>query len=213
MLSSYRLALAAAMSATLLYAGGARAATLIAHLTADNSFTYSIGTDDLTTGTIVGTGNDWHTTYSFSTTLTPGSIYYIHVAADHFAGVGNIAALIGSFTLSGPGFVFTNGTQALQTNLIDWGVRDVGWKVTKTGVTATYETPISHGANGADPWGLHTGIDPNALNIWSADQCTDCTRYFSAAIVSVSAVPEPSQTLLLAARACLGWVPRYAAGH
>ena len=199
MLSGYKLALAAAMSAALLCAGSARAATLIAHLTADNAFTYSIGTDDVMTGTIIGTGEDWHTTYSFSTTLAPGSIYYIHVAADNFADVGDVAAFIGSFTLSGPGFVFANGTQALETNLADWGVRDVAWRVTKTGVTAEYETPINHGANGVGPWGLHTGIGPTALNIWSADECTDCTRYFSAAIVSISPVPEPSRGLLVAA--------------
>jgi hypothetical protein len=194
----YRLALAAAIGAALLCAGAARAATLIADLTADNAFTYSISTDDLTTGTLIGAGEDWHTTYSFSATLEPGSIYYIHVAADNFADAGDIAAFIGSFTLRGTGFAFTNGTQTLQTNPADWGVRNVAWKATKTGATAQYETPISYGANGVGPWGLHTGIDPTALNIWSADECTDCTRYFSAAIVGLTPVPEPSQALLVA---------------
>ena len=167
--------------------GDSGATTLGADMTADDSFELYISTDDNVTGTLIGTGNWWPTTYSFNAALTPGVTNYIHVKSWDVYGV--IASLIGDFSLSDTAFTFSNGTQTLATNLSNWGVNTVGFG-------NPYSTPLDLGPNGSGPWGTLSGIDASAHFIWDPSGCF-CTAYFSTAIIPTQGVPEPSTLLLL----------------
>jgi MSHA biogenesis protein MshQ len=112
-------------------AASASASTLNLNLTADNAFTVYLSTNDAVLGTQIGLGKDWPTTYSFSTTLTPGSNYYIHVIGTNWTSANgfpfgppgdpsNPDAFIGSFNISGGGFKFANGLTSLSTDTTHW---------------------------------------------------------------------------------------------
>jgi hypothetical protein len=158
------------------------AATLSVNMTVDNAFSIYVSTSDSTTGTLIGSGGDWTTTYSFSQLLTPGVTNYIHVQA---VGQGGTEAFLGSFSLDDVSYQFANGTQALDTDTSHWGMN-------LTGFGNSYSGPASDGTNGVGPWGFRSGIDASAT--W-LDFCSSCTAYFSTPIAfvgsSVSA-PEPS---------------------
>lgn len=64
--------LAALFLAANISTGQANATTLNSTLNVDNTFRLYLSTSNNTLGTLVGSGNDWPTTYSFSSALTAG---------------------------------------------------------------------------------------------------------------------------------------------
>ncbi|MBR0725072.1 PEPxxWA-CTERM sorting domain-containing protein [Bradyrhizobium manausense] len=189
-------AVAFALAFSGLGATASQAATLTGNLTADNQFSVYISTNDSSIGTLLTQGNNWPTTYSFSTNLTSGT-YYLHVVGDNFFGPANMAggnpdAFLGQFSLTG-NYVFSNGSQSLLTNTTNWRASDatggaVNW-------SAPSGTPISYGTNGgSNIWTNNNGGQPlsnistSAQWIWSSPDLTG-EMFLS---TTISAVPEPS---------------------
>src|SRR5271166_2740773 len=125
----------AAVSAVLglVYAASAGATTLDLNLTVDNQFAVYLSSSDSVLGTFVGSGNAWQTTYSFSDPLGPGR-QYIHVVATNWTtdnGLwsspgtpngtgGNPDGFIGTFSISGNGYTFANGSTTIDRD-VSWG--------------------------------------------------------------------------------------------
>lgn len=177
----------------------AKAASISGSLTADNAFFAYISTSNSVRGTLVASGNDWGTTFSFSNfALTAGQTYYLQIEAINYGGPG---AILGDFNLSDTGFQFANGTQNLLTNTTNWlaiyndsnknASTEQPWVTPSGGVT-------SQGANGVGPWGTRSGISGSALWIDGTTDglsaCQNCTVDFSTVITSNSrgSVPEPA---------------------
>lgn len=177
----------------LLIGGAASAATLTTHLTVDNTFSLYLSPTDSALGTLVGTGNDWGTTYTFSAALTPGVSEFIHVVG---VDLGPPAAYIGDFSVDTTAFSFLNGGQSLNTGTAFWGSN-------ATGFGNPYSTPVDEGANGVGPWGLHPAISASAHWIWDAGGAGG-TAYFSTQLVAApAAAPEPGTLVLLGLGAAL----------
>ncbi len=178
-------------AASLTVARQTQAQSLSGFLTVDNAFTAYLSTSATTLGTQIASGSNWQAMYAFSNVpLTSGQNYWLQVMGTDY---GYPASFVGSFSLNGGGFQFSNGQQTLTTNVTDW-------VVSATGFGAGNSTPFSWGTNGVGPWGTFSNIPSTADVIWSADKCGSCTRYFETAIVSTSStVPEPSTYALMAA--------------
>src|SRR5258707_349646 len=138
------------------FASIASAGTLSSSLTVDNAFDLYISTSDAILGTLVGSGNDWTTTYGYSTGLANGT-NYIHVVAINQGGQGGF---IGDFSLNDAAFQFVDGTQHLLTSVTD------NWGFNTTGFGNPYVTPLDEGANGVGPWGTRPGISGSARWLW-----------------------------------------------
>jgi hypothetical protein len=172
------------------------AAAITGNLTADNSFSVYLSTDDNQIGDLLGTGNNWRQSYSISATLTAAT-YYLHVVAHNEGGPAvpgsNPDAILGQFSLSG-NYRFANGTTSLLTNTTDWRANDTS---TPGNWTAPSGTPITfvNGTNGApNIWTANNGGNPvsgisqSAQWIWSSPDVTG-DAFFS---TTISAVPEPT---------------------
>ena len=187
-------------------AANANATNLSGSLTADNEFNVYLSTSNDTLGTLLTSGNNWGTTYSFSDiSLTSGQNYFLHVVAYNWDyesdGYYINAGFLGSFALIGPEFVFANGTQSLVSNTSDWTVSASAgtW-------AAPTETPVYNGSNGSQPWGYRSGIDGEAQWIWHGSTATK-VALFSTPILA--AVPEPSSyALFLVGMGVLGVAAR-----
>lgn len=182
---------------TLAFAANASATTLSGNLTADNEFNLYLSTDASILGTLIASGNNWGSTFSFNNAaLVSGQVYYLHVVATDW---GRPEAFIGEFNLSDSGFTFVNGSQNLLTNVTDWSAQSGlanSW-------SAPTGTPVDRGVNGISPWGVKTGISSEAHWIW-ADEYGQGTAYFSTKLIA--AVPEPSSyALLLAGMGLVGF--------
>jgi hypothetical protein len=177
--------------------GAAQAATnLTASLNVDNVFALYLSTDDSVLGTLIGSGNDWPTTYTFTTALTAGVDNYIHVVA---TDAGPPAAFLGKFTLSDADFEFGNDTQILLTDTTHW-------QQSYTGFGVDYFTPTSAGANGVGPWGFRSTVGDDAQ--WLAF-AGGSTTYFSTRVTSLAPVPEPGTwALMLSGLGLLGFAAR-----
>lgn len=184
------------------------AAVLTGNLTADNQFSVYISSDDSVLGNLIGQGNDWHTTYSLTSTSLTAGTYYLHVIGHNFYGPstglagGNPDALIGQFTLSG-NYLFANGSTTLLTNTTDWRAADAVYNgVQPASWFAPTNSAISYSTNaGPNIWtnnsggAARPGIASNAEWIWSSPDTTG-EAYFSTTITAVpaavGAVPEAS---------------------
>lgn len=173
----------------------ASATTLSGNLTADDAFTAYLSTDDSVAGTLLVSGSSWPSAQSFSTTLTSGNTYYLHIAAKDVFGAPS--AFLGSFSLSDTNFTFGNGTQTLASNSINW-------EVSATGFGLAYSTPYDgFGANGVGPWGTMSSIASDARWIWTGPSGTVGEAYFT---TTITAVPEPeTYAMLLAGLGLLGF--------
>lgn len=149
---------------------------LTSTLTVDNTFNFYISTDDNVQGTYVGSGSNWSIPYNFTSNLSAGQDYYIHVEA---TDVGGPEMFLGKFQLSG-GFQFANGTQTLVTNGADWQVSSTGWN--------NYTNPLYLGNIGFGPWGFGLSSMAPAQFIWHGTYNTGGgeTKYFSAPIYATS---------------------------
>lgn len=150
---------------------------------------------------MVGTGNDWGTTYLINATLTGGVTNYLHVIAENEGGPD---AFIGSFHLEDNLFKFANGTAFLVTDLVNWTAAVGAGTFAGDGWFAPGDTPISLGLNGVAPWGSHSLIDIGADAQWiwrSPDtQGNGDLEFFSTAITPVAAqTPLPGALPLFAA--------------
>lgn len=176
----------------------AQAAVVTGNLTADNQFQVYISTNDSVLGTLITSGNDWRTTYSFTSPSLTASTYYLHIVGYNDGGPGNMAggnpdAFIGQFALTGD-YRFANGSTTLLTNTTDWRASDAPYSgLPPAGWVAPTGTPIDFGSNaGPNIWsnnsGQRPGIASNALWIWSSPDATGET-YIS---TTITAVPEAS---------------------
>ncbi len=178
----------------------ANASVLTGNLNVDNTFSAYLSTDDNVQGALLVSGNDWTVTDTFSTNLTAGTDYYLHVKAQDW---GYIAGFLGDFSIDTNDHVFNNGLAQLLTNTVDWNVSTTGWNNYTTASTSLLGTSY----NGIGPWGLRSGVDANADWIWSSESYTDLNAYFSTTITAVTAVPAPS-TMIIFGLALIGLASR-----
>lgn len=195
--------------AALSFAECAHASTISGKFNVDNAFFAYLSTNNTSLGTLVASGNNWGTTYTFSNfALTAGQTYYLQVEAINEGGPGGF---LGQFTLSDTAFHFANGSQTLLTETTDWlaSYNDSNSnEISQPWVTPTGAV-IDEGANGVSPWGVQSGVSASAHWIDAATNglgvCGNCTVDFSATILSsVAPTPEPG-TLGLLGSALLGF--------
>jgi hypothetical protein len=160
----------------------AQVTLLSGSLTVDDAFTAYISTSDTVAGTSVASGTSWPTTITFTAGLTPGVTNYLHVMATDGSPPNGF---LGSFSLSGTGFQFADGTQSLNT-------APSTFLMSTSAFGTNYVTPTSSGFNGVTPWGFFSGMSASAQ--WLSFPASS-TVYFSAPIY---AVPEPETAALLA---------------
>lgn len=180
---------AAAVSVALLFSAGATASVITGNLSVDNGFSVYVSTDDTVAGTLLGSAEDWGTTYSVSGALTAGTDYFLHIRA---YDMGGIAAALATFSVTG-GHHFANGGTTLSTNT-------AFWMGNQTGFTAPYATLTDVGMNGAGPWGWRPNIAADAHWIWAGNPYDNDTSYLTTRIMADAArgaVPEPSSIGLL----------------
>ena len=199
------------------------AATLNLNLTADNQFAVYLSTSDAAEGTKIGSGAVWATTSSFSDTLSGSGPFYIHVIAVNATsdnglwsspgslnGQGdNPAGFIGSFSISGSGYTFANGSTTLSTDTTDWRASEAGDATTTPayatipGWTGATGAPQSYGDNGAGPWGTVSSVSGSAKWIWSNPDNGDYAEFST----TITGAPESSTwVMLLSGSAALGFV-------
>ena len=124
--------------------------------------------------------------------------YYLHISAKDVFGPPS--AFLGSFKLSGTGFIFANGSQSLVSDSINWEVNTIGFG-------STFNTPYDgFGTNGVEPWGTIASIAPNAHWIWTGPGGTVGEAYFT---TMISPIPEPqTYAMFLAGLGLLGFIAR-----
>lgn len=177
-------------------AASVRATTISATMTVDNGYTAYISTDDSIAGTLITTHEDWYTTDTFSATLTAGVTNYLHIRA---YDLGEIAGFLGQFSLSDTGFAFSNDTQSVLTNVIDW-------QGNLSGFGFSYQPLTTVGTNGDGPWGDIVQIDGSANWIWVGDAYGNDESFFSLAITPTSQVPDGGVTAAMLGAALVGLV-------
>ena len=179
----------------------ANASVLTLNLTADNAFAVYLSTSNSDRGVQIGSGSNWPTTYTFSTPLDSGTNYFIHVIGTNWTSANgfpygppgdptNPDAFIGSFSISGGGFQFSNGTASLSTDTTHWSAIEAADNSSWTTPSAA---PMALGANGTGIWaankpGPETGISPTAEWIWSNPN----NGLYADFSTQISAVPEPA---------------------
>lgn len=138
-------------------ATSANAATLDINTTADNAFSvYLAQGSDATLGTFIGSGSDWRTDYTFSTTLSGTSPYYLQFVVTNFTTAngypqygsaslgGNPSALLADLGITGTGFVLADFSTSDSTNTTDW----LGSTTTSPGTWVPPTNPVTgYGAN------------------------------------------------------------------
>lgn len=168
--------------------GMANATSIVIDMTVDNGFDLYLSSDDSALGALIGSGNNWTSTYHYSFDLTSNETNYLHVVAKDW---GVVSGFVGDFSLSDSLFTFSNNSQSLVTNTTD------GWKVYTDNFGGT-EGVITKGWYN---WGTPANVDSSATWIWTNEgRDVNVTRYFSAALNPTSEpVPEPATMLLFGA--------------
>lgn len=169
-------------------AGTASAGVLTAKTNVDNAYTIYISTSNSTAGTAFGSGGNWPTTFTDTTTLVDGVDYYLHVLG---TDAGGLAGFLGDFSLTG-NHLFSNGQTYLTTNTTDWAGNN-------TGFNGSYGALTDLGANGVSPWGTIGAVGGSARWIWAGNADAENVAYFSTKISAVNSgtVPEPASLALL----------------
>ncbi len=175
-----RTSLAPLAAALMMVAASSSAAVLTSKMSVDNGYTIYVSTANNVQGTAFGSGNDWTTTYTNSTTLAAGTSYFLHIYA---YDQGGIAGLLGDFSLTGGSHKFANGLTSMTTNTTNW----MG---NTTGFGSAYGAVGSLGNDGVSPWGNRPNISDSATWIWAGDANSNDQAYFTTRIDAV--VPEPT---------------------
>jgi hypothetical protein len=177
----------AVAAAALLLAGSAAATTLTSKLSVDNGFIAYISTSDNVVGTEFSRGADWDTTITGSVNLVNGVTYYLHIfATDDNASPTDAGGLLGQFNLGGDKHVFSNASNMLLTDTVNW-------KGNNTGFTAPYGSLTDIGVDGMQPWGNRPQIANTAHWIWAGNSVSQNQAYFT---TKITAVPEPGSMAL-----------------
>ena len=186
--------------------------TLSGSLTADNAFYAYLSTSETSLGTLVSSGNNWGQTYSFAgAALTAGVIYYLNIEVINYGGP---YGLLGSLSLSGSDFSFSNGSQTLDTNTTNWqtslnsnnsNVSPQAWVAATGAASNVYMNgAAAQYLNGQGPWGFHSGID--TASVWIDNGTTtdlydngNFTVDYSTTITynGTAAAPEPASLSML----------------
>lgn len=170
--------------------------TLSSSINVDNMFNEYISSSatDLTGAQLIqsqlwdtnGGALAWATTFNASTSITGTAPQYLIVEAINVGGPGGF---LGSFSLSGSQYEFSNHSQSLLTG-------DAAWTQSTNGVAGSYANTIDQGQNGVGPWGSRGGNNP--LAHWVTGGGAEwSTTYYSASINQVAAVPEPEEWALM----------------
>lgn len=163
----------------------AHAGLIEGNINVDNYHSVYLSTDDNVQGTFLTYNANWGATDTFSSALTAGTDYFLHIKATNYGGP---AAILGSFNLDASEHLFSNGLDSIVTDTSsNWGVSSTGW--------GSYGSTTSYGINGVNPWGLQAGVDASAEWIWTDSYSNGDVRYFTVAINAVD-VPEPSSVAL-----------------
>lgn len=152
--------------------------------TADDAFVAYVSTSANSVGGSFLSGNSWGSTFSGTTTLTPGVTNYLHVDAFDVAGAPSM--FIAQLGLSDASFWFDNNSQSALTGDAGWTASTVSFGGTPIGIDIL-------GPNGSSPWGSRAGIDANADFVWTQGAVSD-HRFFTLKI-NTSSVPEPASIL------------------
>lgn len=179
-----RAVLAPVAACLMMAAASSSAAVLTSSMSVDNTYRVYISTSNNVQGTLFGSGADWMTTFTNSTSLVARTDYFLHVYAHD---TGGVAGFLGDFSLTGGGHKFSNGRNNLTTNTTDW----MG---NTTGFASTYGAVGGHGRDGVSPWGYRPGIADSATWIWVGDRETVNDAYFT---TKITAVPEPTTVAML----------------
>lgn len=191
--------------------GVSHATSVVSNINADNAFAFYLSTDNNTLGNYISSQSfdypdsyRWNHTVTNTTALTsaPGQDYYLHIVGEND---GQQAGFLGSFSLDGSGYKFSNGTTNLVTNTTDWKVTSSqNSSITYSTPSGSYViptlTPISYNANGTGPWGYQSAQQPTAEWIWNSTPGANGgnnTVFFSAKITANSPAPEPSTYALM----------------
>lgn len=208
---------AAALAITTAAGQPARADTVLSgNTTADNAFFAYISTDPTTLGTLIGSGNNWPSSFPVSTsTLGPGT-YYLQIEAINYGGPGAYSAVV---NLTGDG-MFGNGTQTLTTDPANLAYWLGGFNSTNSDVVAQpWIVPTGSVLQATSfSWGNIVGT-PNW--IWPSDPlsspggasgpCEFCTVDFMAqfTVGQGTDLPEPATwVMMLLGFGIVGWAMR-----
>lgn len=194
-------------------------------MTVDNQFDAYVGTASQTTGSAVGGGNSWSTTYSFGVSNMQASDYfYVVTASDHAGAQGFLGE-------------FTNTTQNLQFNTgsAQWEVFPVGaylqqidsswpavWPSLQQPTQGQVDQALQWAANSSNvwltpaeflnwdnrttgnitTWGHRAGIDASAEWIWhnvrgSGNPFNPGFNHDEFLVFRVRGVPAPGPVALL----------------
>ncbi len=168
--------------------------TLTTNVRVDNGYEIFLSTSDSVAGTKFGEFNNWQYPHSLTVGLVAGTDYYLHV---YGYNQGGPEGFLGEFKLDGTNHVFSNGSNTLLTNIVDWKVNATGWN-------GSYSAPFEHGVNdGSSPFwgGPYNDIPTTASWIWTPrlnGYWVDPEVYFSTKITATTnPVPVPSAILFL----------------
>lgn len=177
------------------------ATTLTSTVSMDNGYSIYISETDSEPGTQFGSYKHWRTANTNTTTLAPGTDYYLHVYGYDEMITGIWAGFLGDFSLSGFDHEFTNGSTRLLTNTTDW-------KGNTSGFNGTYDGVLTdHGPEDSYPWVMYDHMQTNferisdeARWIWVGNNTKNGIAYFSTKISAAHSqtVPEPASLILIA---------------
>ena len=204
-------------------AAGAHATSILSgSFTADNYIFVYLSTSASQRGTLIGSGNNWQSTFYVNpTALNPGTTYYLNVEAiNGDSGSYSAGGFIGDFTLSG-GSTFTNGQTELLTSTTGWlaGYNDSNSSDIAQSWVQPTGAAVAEGQNGVSPWGTVSNISSSAFWIWANDlrsgngsapgyQCAACTVDFQTSFTTAAVAEPASAAALIAGLVGLGFVRR-----
>ena len=168
-------------------------APLTAIITGDDEMNFYISTDNAVQGTLLASTTQWYMTSTLAAALTPGVTNYLHMTVHNTGGPGGLLA---AFTLAqNSGFTFADGSTTLVSG-------DAGLTQNQTGFGSASFATVDEGGTTSGTWGnfssSYNGLSPQWVwNYDSAGQNDNETLYFTAAINSTSAVPEPASIALM----------------